>query len=689
MKKKILFLAANPTHSKELALADECREIEAKIRASEHRDSFELLTQLAVRPNDLLQHLNQHSPHIVHFSGHGSASEELILLDAHGQAKPVSKAALIQLFKTLKDNIRVVVLNACFSRPQAEAITKVIDCAVGMNQAIGDVAAITFAAAFYQAIGFGRSIKVAFESGKAALLLDGIPEENTPVLLVRAGVDPDKVFLVQAGGSGTLENGLPSAIPCYLPERNRHFRGRKADLTRLSDSLRHSTTIGITQQVAVFSSGGVGKSSLALEFAWDCFAFSPSKYPGGVFWCDCRGRDVASLADGLANFAEALGIEADEHTDTLTIARQVRDRLVLGPPSLLVLDNVVDSEQWKIKEWNELLPGGNCHRLLTTRAENLGDHRIPMFRLDRLSVADARALLHAYRGDVSLEDKDDAVRAIVNWFGGLAIGLTVVGIYLGINEALSWDAYWKSLREKRLGAVRGTENLASPADYSSRVDAVIDELFRSQSQPEQQALLYASMLPGDDVSDRWLIELLTDDLAAGRISGTAPPGYQSFPHAVIAKLMLRGILVRSIDALARKTLFVHQVMRERFRELLQRNAVRRRDISDHVRKFAIRNYHRSRQWTQAIMESANFSEAQRLFASMGEADCDPDVVTFNTLLSKADTYAQAKEVFEQMEKAKCDPNVVTFNTLLSKADTYAQAKEVFEQMVTAKCDPDV
>jgi len=36
---------------------------------------------------------------------------------------------------------------------------------------------------------------VAFESGKAALLLDGIPEENTPVLVFRAGVDPDKVFL--------------------------------------------------------------------------------------------------------------------------------------------------------------------------------------------------------------------------------------------------------------------------------------------------------------------------------------------------------------------------------------------------------------------------------------------------------------------------------------------------------------
>jgi hypothetical protein len=90
-----------------------------------------------------------------------------------------------------------VVLNACFSRPQAEAIVDVIDCAIGMNRAIGDEAAIVFAAAFYQGVGFGRSVKDAFESGKAALMLDGIPEEKTPVLLARKGVDPSTIFLIE------------------------------------------------------------------------------------------------------------------------------------------------------------------------------------------------------------------------------------------------------------------------------------------------------------------------------------------------------------------------------------------------------------------------------------------------------------------------------------------------------------
>jgi hypothetical protein len=108
----------------------------------------------------------------------------------------VSKAALASLFRALKDNIRVVMLNACYSRGQADAITEVIDCAIGMNKAIGDRAAITFAASFYRALGFGRSVQEAFEQGKTALLLEGIAEESTPELHVRQGIDASAIVLV-------------------------------------------------------------------------------------------------------------------------------------------------------------------------------------------------------------------------------------------------------------------------------------------------------------------------------------------------------------------------------------------------------------------------------------------------------------------------------------------------------------
>ncbi len=193
---KVLFLGANPDGTTKLNLDVEVREITDKVRASEHRDAVDLVSRWAVRPDDLLQYLNQDKPHVVHFSGHGTRSEEILLLDKNGTPKAVSKEALEGLFRTLKDNIRVVVLSACFSRHQAEPISSSIDCTIGMNKAIGDDDAITFAGSFYRALGFGRSVKDAFEQACAALLLEGIGEETTPELLVRPGVDASKVVLV-------------------------------------------------------------------------------------------------------------------------------------------------------------------------------------------------------------------------------------------------------------------------------------------------------------------------------------------------------------------------------------------------------------------------------------------------------------------------------------------------------------
>lgn len=225
-KTKILFLAAYPDASP-LKLDEEIRAITQKIRASEYRDTLELISAWAVRPDDLLQTLNEHKPHIVHFSSHGSPSGEIILVDenlVNGKRVPkaVSPAAIKALFKALKDNVRVVLLNACYSQIQAEAIKDIIDCVIGMNSAIGDPAAIAFAASFYRAIGFGRSVQEAFEQGKVALLLEGIPEENTPELLHRSEIDPTTVFLI---GAGSDRHSKPVSV-----EVSRHPGNRQPEI---------------------------------------------------------------------------------------------------------------------------------------------------------------------------------------------------------------------------------------------------------------------------------------------------------------------------------------------------------------------------------------------------------------------------------------------------------------------------
>lgn len=195
-KVRILFLATNPKDSSKLRLDEEIREIQSRIRAADFRDHFDLVSRWAVRPDDLLQAFNELRPHVVHFSGHGSKASQVVLEDKDGNAKPVEKSAMLALFRHVKDNIRLVVLNVCHSDNQAKAISDEIGCTIGMNQSVGDDAAITFASMFYGALAFGRSVGEAYEQGRTALMLNGIPEETTPTLLARPGVDAKGVFLV-------------------------------------------------------------------------------------------------------------------------------------------------------------------------------------------------------------------------------------------------------------------------------------------------------------------------------------------------------------------------------------------------------------------------------------------------------------------------------------------------------------
>lgn len=192
---QILFFAANPTATSRLSLEEEARTITEKIRAAKFRDAIELTTAWAVRPDDLLQYLNERDPTIVHFSGHGGGVTGLVLQRDSGDAILVKARALRELFKNFKGKVRLVVLNACYSQVQAKAIAKEIDCVVGMRVSIGDEAARVFAASLYRAIAFGRSIKEAFDQGKTALRLQGIPEADTPILISRKGVHPSKVYL--------------------------------------------------------------------------------------------------------------------------------------------------------------------------------------------------------------------------------------------------------------------------------------------------------------------------------------------------------------------------------------------------------------------------------------------------------------------------------------------------------------
>jgi hypothetical protein len=90
--------------------------------------------------------------------------------------------------------VRCVVLNACFTRRQGEAIARHVPCVIGMSREISDPAAIVFAEAFYLAIAYGLPVRKAFELGCQAIHMQYPRERIVPVLLADPGVAENLCF---------------------------------------------------------------------------------------------------------------------------------------------------------------------------------------------------------------------------------------------------------------------------------------------------------------------------------------------------------------------------------------------------------------------------------------------------------------------------------------------------------------
>jgi CHAT domain len=180
--KKILILAANPKNTTRLRLDQEVRDIDEGLGRAKHRDQFDLEQRWAVRSRDIQRALLDTEPQIIHFSGHGAGNEGLVFEDEAGQSKTVSGSALSGLFRLFSERVECVILNACYSEVQAEAISKHVPYVIGINQAISDRAAIEFAVGFYDALGAGRSVEFAYNLGCSAIQLAGGDEQLTPTL---------------------------------------------------------------------------------------------------------------------------------------------------------------------------------------------------------------------------------------------------------------------------------------------------------------------------------------------------------------------------------------------------------------------------------------------------------------------------------------------------------------------------
>ncbi|HSY50296.1 MAG TPA: CHAT domain-containing protein [Thermoanaerobaculia bacterium] len=193
-KLKLLFLSASPVEEDVLRSDVEIRKIHQRIASSLDRKRFEVTAYFAVRTSDLQRILLEHTPNILHFSGHGNEEDGIYLENDLGRATPVSGEALAGLFAAFKGTLQIVFLNGCETRAMAEAFRYIVEYTIVMKRWVSDDGAIIFATAFYQALALRRTVPDAFSLAVTQLKIDRISEPDTPELLLgmtRVEAKPD------------------------------------------------------------------------------------------------------------------------------------------------------------------------------------------------------------------------------------------------------------------------------------------------------------------------------------------------------------------------------------------------------------------------------------------------------------------------------------------------------------------
>jgi CHAT domain len=191
----VLYLTANP-HG-DLRVGAEVNQVQQEVRGSKFRDNINVHYRPAADLDSLIQGLNDLTPAIVHFSGHGNESGV-----GTDDAKSVRPAGKLVSFELLAKAIaatdappQVIVLNSCKSAGARKSFFPPAKAIVVMGDSIGDLAATAFAAKFYAAIAAGQSLHSAFAQGKVAVEAVSIDEADTPELVLAENVNPKKIIL--------------------------------------------------------------------------------------------------------------------------------------------------------------------------------------------------------------------------------------------------------------------------------------------------------------------------------------------------------------------------------------------------------------------------------------------------------------------------------------------------------------
>ena len=418
------------------------------------------------------------------------------------------------------------------------------------------------------------------------------------------GKTAEELSLLEAASEGAAQPPERTTEELYLPplspavssslwnlphQRNSLFTGREETLLRLHKALNADNARTPIQIQAISGLGGIGKTELALEYAYrysDEYRF--------ILWIQAETRDALIL--DLVAIAKIVNSPEKELQAQCQAIKAVRDWLDQHTDWLLIIDNI--EEFSLLREFVPFKRRG--HIILTTCSQSTGPfvQRIDLQKMEPVEGALFLLRRAKYIGPQdSLEHASPADRAmaaeISQFLDNLPLALDQAGAY--IEEAACSLSHYFCLLQSYRAVLLDLRNLSGGmnADHPRSMNATLSLSFERIKQAIPAAIdflqlcafLYPDAIPEEMITGgaSHLTPLLRDVVSD-------PPKYD----AMIAELRRYSLLYRNLDT---KTFSIHRlvqaVLRDSMDEALQRQWAKRavQIVSDLSRLRCTRGEH--------------------------------------------------------------------------------------------------
>ncbi|MGV9213598.1 ATP-binding protein [Micromonospora sp. RB23] len=348
-----------------------------------------------------------------------------------------------------------------------------------------------------------RGVVLARSTIADTLRRDALPRPDTLIAFVRACAPGQDVRawlaarnrLATATSSTSDLGSTQTPVPRQLPAPPALFTGRTDELRFLDATLGqpHPSTRTVLIS-AVGGAGGIGKTSLVLQWAHT----NADRFPDGQLYADLRGfgpdPTPVPATVTLRGFLQALGVPPASVPHTVDAQAALFRSLVAKRRMLILLDNVRDTDHVV-----PLLPGSpTCTVLITSRHQLRGlavTHGARTLTLDKLTEAEARALLGAHLGQTRADQHRLALDALVRHCGGLPLALAIVASRAATYPDHPLDGLVRDLRDStvRLDAL-------TTGELRADLRAVFSWSYRALSPPAGTLFDLLGLVPAVDIS---------------------------------------------------------------------------------------------------------------------------------------------------------------------------------------------